>query len=120
MPPGERGYSMNLYEQEFEHSGKTYNGRGSEVEESENPFFEGDDSSSDGQPDRPRQNQREDNRCWEIEMRVNILEFDKDTLNPEGLIDWLATVEEVFDFKEVPENKRVSLITTKLRGRASA
>ncbi|GKC44456.1 reverse transcriptase domain-containing protein [Tanacetum coccineum] len=53
-------------------------------------------------------------------MRVNIPEFDGDTLNPEGLIDWLVAVEEVFEFKEVPENKRVSLIATKLRGRASA
>ncbi|GJX74148.1 hypothetical protein Tco_0312743 [Tanacetum coccineum] len=32
----------------------------------------------------------------------------------------VVTVEEVFEFKEVPENKRVSLIATKLRGRASA
>nr|GEY12350.1 hypothetical protein [Tanacetum cinerariifolium] len=36
-----------------------------------------------------------------------------------GFIDWLVVVEEVFEFKEVPENKRVSLIVTKLRGRAS-
>ncbi|GJU37887.1 putative nucleotidyltransferase, ribonuclease H [Tanacetum coccineum] len=53
-------------------------------------------------------------------MRINIPEFDGKTLNPEGFIDWLVTVEEVFEFKEVPENKRVSLIATKLRGRASA
>ncbi|GJY28283.1 putative nucleotidyltransferase, ribonuclease H [Tanacetum coccineum] len=61
----------------------------------------------------------EDNRCWESGMRVNIPEFDGDTLNPRGFIDWLVAVEEVFEFKEVPENKRVSLIATKLRGRAS-
>ncbi|GKE45616.1 putative reverse transcriptase domain-containing protein, partial [Tanacetum coccineum] len=71
------------------------NSWGSEGEESENPFFEGGGSSSDEQPDRPRQNQREDNRRWESGMRV-------------------------FEFKEVPENKRVSLIATKLCGRASA
>ncbi|GKF05266.1 hypothetical protein Tco_0035934, partial [Tanacetum coccineum] len=53
-------------------------------------------------------------------MRVNIPEFDGNTLNPEGFIDWLVAVEEVFDFKEIHENKRVSLIATKLRGRASA
>nr|GEZ04238.1 reverse transcriptase domain-containing protein [Tanacetum cinerariifolium] len=51
-------------------------------------------------------------------MSVNISEFDGNTLNPKGFIDWLAAVEEVFDFKEVPENKRVSSIATKLRGRA--
>ncbi|GJR55869.1 putative reverse transcriptase domain-containing protein [Tanacetum coccineum] len=96
------------------------NNRGSEGEGSENPFFEDDDSSSDEQPDRPRRNQREDNRRWESGMRINIPEFDGKTLNPEEFIDWLVTVEEVFEFKEVPENKRVSLIATKLRGRASA
>ncbi|GJX18059.1 hypothetical protein Tco_0218891 [Tanacetum coccineum] len=47
-------------------------------------------------------------------MRVNIPNFAGDTLSPEGFIDWLVTVEEVFEFKEVPENKRVSLIATKL------
>ncbi|GJS17446.1 putative nucleotidyltransferase, ribonuclease H [Tanacetum coccineum] len=61
-----------------------------------------------------------DDRRWESGMRINIPEFDGKTLNPEGFIDWLVTVEEVFEFKEVPENKRVSLIATKLRGRASA
>ncbi|GKD40182.1 reverse transcriptase domain-containing protein [Tanacetum coccineum] len=96
------------------------NSQGSEGEESENPFFDGDGSSSDEQLDRPRRNHMEDNRCWESGMRVNIPEFDGDTLNPRGFIDWLVAVEEVFEFKEVPENKRVSLITTKLLGRAFA
>nr|GEY25359.1 hypothetical protein [Tanacetum cinerariifolium] len=85
----------------------------------ENPF--GDSSSSDEQSIvRPRQNQREDNRRWESGMRVTIPDFDWDTLNPEGFIDWLAAAEEVFEFKEILENKRVSLIATNLRGRASA
>nr|GEX65727.1 hypothetical protein [Tanacetum cinerariifolium] len=52
-------------------------------------------------------------------MRVNIPEVNGNTLNLEGFIDWLVVVKEVFEFKEVPENKRVSLIATKLRGRAS-
>ncbi|GJT16842.1 retrovirus-related pol polyprotein from transposon TNT 1-94 [Tanacetum coccineum] len=77
------------------------------------------DRNRQGSEDRPRRNHREDNRRWESGMSVNILEFDGDTLNPEGFIDWLVAVEEVFEFKEVPENKRVSLIATKLRGRAS-
>ncbi|GKC39996.1 putative reverse transcriptase domain-containing protein, partial [Tanacetum coccineum] len=77
-------------------------------------------SSSDEELDRPRQDQREDNRRWESRMRVNIPEFDGNTLNLEGFIDWLVAVEELFEFKEVPKNKRVSLIATKLRGRASA
>ncbi|GJU18429.1 putative nucleotidyltransferase, ribonuclease H [Tanacetum coccineum] len=96
------------------------NSRGSKGKESENPFFDGDGTSSDEQPDRPRRNQREDTRRWEYRMRVNIPEFDGNTLNPEGFIDWLVTVQEVFEFKDVPENKKVSFIATKLRGRASA
>nr|GEU69657.1 putative reverse transcriptase domain-containing protein [Tanacetum cinerariifolium] len=71
-------------------------------------------------PKRRGQNQKEDNRLWESGMRVNISEFDGDTLNPDGFIDWLVAVEEVFEFKEVPKNKRVSLIAIKLRGKASA
>ncbi|GJU98206.1 hypothetical protein Tco_1327477 [Tanacetum coccineum] len=51
------------------------NSRGSEGEESENPR-------------------------WKSGMRVNIPEFDGNTLNPEGFIDRLVAVEEVFEFKE--------------------
>ncbi|GKD67968.1 hypothetical protein Tco_1322058, partial [Tanacetum coccineum] len=73
-----------------------------------------------GRGRRPRRNQREDNRRWESGMRVNIPDFVGDTFSPEGFIDWLVAVEEVFEFKEVSEKKRGSLIATKLRGRASA
>nr|GFA99558.1 reverse transcriptase domain-containing protein [Tanacetum cinerariifolium] len=79
-----------------------------------------DDAYSDDEPDPSRQNLREDDRRWESGLRVNIPEFDGNTLNPKGFIDWLVTIEEVFEFKEVPEKKRVPLIATKLRGRASA
>ncbi|GJY15596.1 putative reverse transcriptase domain-containing protein, partial [Tanacetum coccineum] len=102
------------YEQEFEQRVMA------RMEESETPFFEGGRSSSDEEPDRPRRDQREDNRRWESGMRVNIPEFYGNTLNPGGFIDWLVAVKEVFEFKEVPKNKRVSLISTKLRGKASA
>ncbi|GJQ99379.1 putative nucleotidyltransferase, ribonuclease H [Tanacetum coccineum] len=74
------------------------NVRGSDEEQSENPFGEDDDSSSDKQSGRrPRQNQREDNMRWESRMRVNIPDFAGDTLSPEGFIDWLVAVEELPD-----------------------
>nr|GEX22574.1 reverse transcriptase domain-containing protein [Tanacetum cinerariifolium] len=79
-----------------------------------------DDAYSNDEPDPSRQNLREDDRHWESGMRVNIPKFDGNTLNPKRFIDWLVTIEEVFEFKEVPEKKRVPLIATKLRGRASA
>ncbi|GJS37661.1 putative nucleotidyltransferase, ribonuclease H [Tanacetum coccineum] len=92
-----------------------HNVRGTDDEQSENPFGEDNDSSSDEQSGRrPRRNQREDNMRWESGMRVNISNFARDTLSHEGFIDWLVAVEEVFEFKEVLENERVSLIATKL------
>ncbi|GKF28427.1 hypothetical protein Tco_0094769, partial [Tanacetum coccineum] len=88
------------------------NNRGSEGEVSKNLFFDGDGTSSDKQPDQPRRNQREDNRHWESGMRVNIPEFDGNTLNPEGFIDWLVAVEEVFESQESPGTKSVEDYTT--------
>ncbi|XP_021971897.1 uncharacterized protein LOC110867063 [Helianthus annuus] len=61
-----------------------------------------------------------DGSAFEDEQEGRPREFDGTSLNPEGFIDTLATVEEVFEYKVVPENKRVALITTRLRGRASA
>ena len=52
-------------------------------------------------------------------MRTEILEF-HGSLRPEDFLDWLATIEEILDFKGVPENKRVPLVATRLRGRAMA
>ena len=45
-------------------------------------------------------------------FKLNILEFQGD-LQPEEFMDWVAIVGEVLDFKEVPKNQRVSLVTTK-------
>ncbi|XP_022032214.1 uncharacterized protein LOC110933292 [Helianthus annuus] len=84
-----------------------------------NPFGDG-STSEDEQEGRPRGEHGGGNRRWDSGIRIDIPEFDGASLNPEGFIDWLATVEEVFEYKEVPENKRVALIATRLRGRASA
>jgi hypothetical protein len=46
-------------------------------------------------------------------FKLDILEF-KGDLQPEEFMDQVATVREVLDFKEVPEDRRVSLVTTKL------
>nr|KAJ0218875.1 hypothetical protein LSAT_V11C300120620 [Lactuca sativa] len=69
----------------------------SQVEDGEfgNPFGGSDGSySEDDLERRPRRDHRGDNRRWEAGMRIDILEFDGVSLNPEGFIDWLATVEE--------------------------
>jgi hypothetical protein len=50
---------------------------------------------------------------------LDILEF-LEGMQPEEFLDWVAAVEEILDFKRVPEDRRVSLVTTKFRGRAVA
>ena len=52
-------------------------------------------------------------------MRTEILKC-YGSLQPEEFLDWLATVEEIINFKVVPEDKRVPLIAIRLRGRATA
>ena len=42
-------------------------------------------------------------------MRIDILEF-QGSGRPEELLDWINAIEEVFEYKEVPENKLVSLL----------
>ncbi|KAK4566584.1 hypothetical protein RGQ29_002738 [Quercus rubra] len=56
---------------------------------------------------------------WESGFKLDIPEF-KGFLQPEEFLDWVAVVEEILEFKEVPQDKRVSLVTTKFRGRATA
>ncbi|KAI3760252.1 hypothetical protein L1987_50645 [Smallanthus sonchifolius] len=92
-----------------------------ENREFDNPFFGNDGSSSEEGYERgPRQERGDGNRRWDAGIHTDIPEFDGTSLNSEGFIDWLVSVEEVFEFREVPKNKRVSLIATRLRGRASA
>ncbi|XP_076914485.1 uncharacterized protein LOC143573508 [Bidens hawaiensis] len=87
----------------------------------DNPFFGHVGSSSEEEYERgARQDHGDGNRHWDAGIRTDIPEFDGTILDPEGFNDWLVIVEEVFEFREVPENKRVPLITTRLRGRASA
>ncbi|XP_076907423.1 uncharacterized protein LOC143563859 [Bidens hawaiensis] len=68
----------------------------------------------------PRQEPSDGNRRWDAGIQTDIPEFDGTSLDPEGFIDWLVIVEEMFEFREVPENKWISLIATRLCGRASA
>ena len=52
-------------------------------------------------------------------MRIEIPEF-HGSLQPEEFLDCLAIVEEVLEFKDVPEDKRVQLVATRFRSRATA
>jgi len=61
---------------------------------------------------RPTFNVNSDN------FRVDIPEFEG-KLDPEEFLGWLSTVERVFEYKDVPEDKKVKLVALKLRKYAS-
>ena len=67
---------------------------------------------------RPRTESTDDRR-WESGLRIDIPEF-QGSGRPEELLDWINAIEEVFEYKEVHENKLVSLAATRFRGRAAA
>ncbi|XP_010445703.1 PREDICTED: uncharacterized protein LOC104774097 [Camelina sativa] len=42
------------------------------------------------------------------------------SLQPKELLDWISSVEELLDFKQVPNDMRVPLVATRFKGQASA
>ena len=40
-----------------------------------------------------------------MDFKVKILEF-KGQLNPDDFLDWLSTFERVFEYKDIPNEKR--------------
>lgn len=58
-------------------------------------------------------------RRWESGFKVDIPEFNG-SLKGDELTDWLSQVEEILEFKEVPDKRRVSLVTIRFQGRAQA
>jgi uncharacterized NAD(P)/FAD-binding protein YdhS len=52
------------------------------------------------------------------DTRVEIPDFEG-KLQPGEFVDWLQTVERVFEYKEVPEEKKVKIIVVKLKKHAS-
>ena len=52
------------------------------------------------------------------DFRVEILEFEG-KLDPDELLEWMHTVERVFEYKDVPDDKKVKLVALRLRKYAS-
>ena len=51
-------------------------------------------------------------------MKIDIPEFEG-RMHPDDFLDWLHTIERVFEYLEVPEEKKVKLVGVKLRKYAS-
>ena len=54
-----------------------------------------------------------------FDMKVDIPEFEG-KIRPDEFIDWLNSVERIFDYKEVPDEKKVKIVAIKLKKHASA
>ncbi|KAG7559336.1 Retrotransposon gag domain [Arabidopsis thaliana x Arabidopsis arenosa] len=60
-----------------------------------------------------------DNRRWETGFKLDLPDF-IGSLQPDEFLDWLSTIEELLEFKKVPDEMRVPLVATRFKGRASA
>lgn len=61
---------------------------------------------------------REDRR-WELGFKVDIPEF-HGGVRGEELLDWFVAVQEMLEFKRVPDDRKVALVATKFRGKAAS
>lgn len=55
---------------------------------------------------------------WNLGIKIEVPEFDGRN-DPYVFLDWLQTVESVFDLRDVPEDVKVKLVALKLRKYAS-
>lgn len=56
---------------------------------------------------------------WESSFKVEIPEF-HGRARGEALLDWITTVDELLELKQVPEQKWLSLVAMKFRGHAAS
>ncbi|KFK26815.1 hypothetical protein AALP_AA8G296900 [Arabis alpina] len=78
--------------------------------EDENPFA-GLQEQPDAHHHRAVVFPREDNRRWESGFKLDLPNF-HGSVQPEELLDWISSVEELLTFKQVPEEMRVPLVAT--------
>lgn len=55
-----------------------------------------------------------DSRCWESSFKIDIPEF-HGGLHGDDFLDWLHIVEEIFDFKDVSDERCIPLLATRFR-----
>jgi hypothetical protein len=75
----------------------------------------GESETNDSDEDVPRRRSPKEER---FDFKVEIPEF-VGNLDPEVFLDWMQTVERVFDLKDVDDNKKVKYVSLKLRKHAS-
>ncbi|XP_033148793.1 uncharacterized protein LOC117134443 [Brassica rapa] len=84
-------------------------------DEEDNPF-----AAENHRRNRARPRHRDhDDRGWELGFKVELPEF-HGGVRGEELLDWLVAVQEMLEFKRVPEARKVALVATKFRGKAAS
>ena len=73
-------------------------------------------SNEDESPRFPRREPRQNNNF--NDFKVDIPEFEG-RLDPDDFLEWIQTVERVFEYKEVPDEQKVKIVALKLRKYAS-
>lgn len=69
--------------------------------------------------DSPAVTRNEEDRHWQMAFKLELLEFNGG-LDADEFLDWLNSVEELLEFKDVPDDRRVPLVATRFYGRALA
>jgi len=91
----------------------------STTEEETNPFHRAYNRvTSEHEAFSHRQGRRSNDSHRGFDIKVDITEYEGQTQLDEFL-DWLNTIERVFEFKEVPEHRKVKLVAIKLKKHAS-
>jgi len=90
-------------------------GSAREEEEEEQPPSHG-SASEEASPRSHRRGRRQMSNF--NDFKVDIPEFEG-KLDPDEFIEWLQTVERIFDYKEIPDDKKVKIVALKLRKYAS-
>lgn len=109
---------FNRYERQFENTPIQ-----SDVDETEEDDFE--NYFHDSPPQTPPRHHRQPpaphhptDPLRSLGIRTEIPEFDG-KLHPDDFLDWLQTVERIFDLRDIPDNVKVKLVAIKLKKYAS-
>ena len=62
----------------------------------------------------PRQPQQQVDPLRSLGLRTEIPEFEG-RLQPDEFLDWIQTVERIFDLRDIPDNLKVKLVAIKLK-----
>lgn len=87
------------------------------ADEDFNPFHQPEGESSSGETSYTQRN-RHRHQQKEFGIKVEIPYFEGG-VHPNEFIDWLHTVERVFDFKDIPDDRKVKLVAIKFKKHAS-